>query len=87
MASKYRGPQFPDGKGWEDMTSAEKQTFIRASSEYHHKSRYEWALEFYDKTGPAWEELTEEQRVNIREENDRYAREMQEFGESLRINK
>jgi hypothetical protein len=69
---------------WHAMSSDEKQAFIRDSVERHHEQRYLAALEFYDRTGPAWADLTEEQRERIREENQRYDREMQAFGESLR---
>jgi predicted Fe-S protein YdhL (DUF1289 family) len=69
---------------WHSMTEDEKLAFVRDSVERHHEQRYLAALAFYDRTGPAWEDLTEEQRENVREENRRYDREMQAFGESLR---
>lgn len=72
------------GFNWDEMTSEEKRAFIRESLERHHERQYLGALELLNRTGPAWADLTEEQRENIREENRRYAREMQAFGESLR---
>ncbi len=53
--------------------------FCREAVEDHHRREYYWALEFYDHEGPDWEDLTEEQRQNIRETNDAHAREMHEF--------
>jgi hypothetical protein len=49
-----------------------------------HKREYYSALAMYEKTGPKWEELTEEQRETIREENRRYWGEMNQLGEMLR---
>jgi predicted Fe-S protein YdhL (DUF1289 family) len=69
---------------WNAMSPEEKRAFIRDSVERHHKEQYLWALECAGVAGPTWEDLTEEQRENIREENRRYQREMQEFGASLR---
>ncbi len=69
---------------WHSMSDEEKQAFIRESAERRHKERYQWALEYFNTTGPAWEDLTEEQRERIRETNRQYDREMQAFGESLR---
>lgn len=69
---------------WLLMSKEERQAFIKESIERHHKQRYMDALEFHGTVGPAWEDLTDEQRENIRQENRRYDREMQEFGESLR---
>jgi hypothetical protein len=48
-----------------------------------HRREYYGALEFYDREGPDWEDLTEEQRANIREINNQHAREMQEFGRMI----
>lgn len=68
---------------WHEMSLTEKQSFIRDSIEQNHKKKYQWALWITDRTGPTWEELTEEQRDHIRKINDQYEHEMQEFGESL----
>lgn len=69
---------------WDSMTDEQRAEFIRNSVERHHEQQYLAALGFYGKTGPAWADLTEEQRERIRQENHRYAQEMQAFGESLR---
>jgi predicted Fe-S protein YdhL (DUF1289 family) len=68
---------------WGKMTGDEKKDFIRDSLERHHEARYLAALAFFVLDGAPWAELTDEQREKIREENRRYDREMQEFGESL----
>ena len=69
---------------WNTMSQEERRAFIDESLEKHHESQYLAALEFSGVKGPAWTELTDEQRERIREENRRYDREMQAFGESLR---
>jgi hypothetical protein len=72
------------GIEWDKMSVDEKQSFVRDSIEKHHERRYLDVLESVGRSGPTWADLTEEQRENIRQENRRYDREMQEFGESLR---
>ena len=69
---------------WHAMTEDEKEKFIRDAVESAHERRYLNALAIFNRTGPAWTDLTEEQRERVREENQRYDHEMQEFGESLR---
>jgi TRAP-type C4-dicarboxylate transport system substrate-binding protein len=44
---------------------------------------YYTALNLMGVDGPRWEELSDEQRENIRQENNRYQQEMQAFGRSL----
>lgn len=51
--------------------------------ELGHKRDYEAALWSAGREGPAWEELTEEQRVRIRQINIENRREMQAFGEAI----
>jgi hypothetical protein len=50
----------------------------------YYKRSYEAALQLLDCGGPPWEELTHEQRVAVREECIRYAKELDDFGASLR---
>jgi predicted Fe-S protein YdhL (DUF1289 family) len=70
---------------WDLMSAEERSAFIRDSVENHHKAQYQQALASrLGANAPSWEELTDQQRENIREENRRFAREMQEFGNSLR---
>lgn len=68
---------------WEDMSQEQKSKFIKQSVEESHKQQYYSALEWAETSGPSWEELTEEQRTNIRETNRQYQQEMHEFGKSL----
>lgn len=70
---------------WQSMSIAEKQAFIRDSIEERHKEMYQLALRIADRTGPSWEELTEERRDIIRKANDRYESQLHEFGKSLRF--
>lgn len=44
---------------------------------------YEAALEWAETTGPAWEDLTNEQRAAIRETNDRHMRYMDNLGRAI----
>ena len=69
---------------WHAMTQDEKDKFIREAVESDHERRYLNALAIFDRTGPAWADLTEEQRERVREVNQCYDQEMQAFGESLR---
>lgn len=57
--------------------------FVKESIEDGHRRKYYDALEFMQVSGPDWEDLTEEQRVTIRQKNDEYAREMHEFGKAI----
>lgn len=66
------------------MTPDELKQHIVQATEAAHRREYESALALSGRQGPAWDDLTEEQRAAIREENRRYQREMQAFGESLR---
>lgn len=69
-----------------DLTDYPKEVlerFIHESIEDSHRHEYYWALEFYDHEGPDWEDLTEEQRENIRETSRAHAREMHEFGKQI----
>ena len=68
---------------WENMTQDQKSEFIKQSVEENHKSQYYASLKIFDFDGPKWEDLTEEQRINIREENRSYQQEMHDFGKSL----
>ena len=48
-----------------------------------HKQQYEQALEVAERTGPAWEELTEEQRHNIRKINLQHQQFMNSLGRAI----
>lgn len=69
--------------GWENVSAEHKKEFIRLSIEQGHKKEYYAALDLMGVEGPLWEELTDEQRENIRQENNRYQREMHEFGKLI----
>lgn len=76
------------GDDWKAMSDEGKRAFIEESIEDSHRREYYQAL-FYinfddiNEPTPLWEDLTEEQRSNIRDANDRYQEEMQEFGRKL----
>lgn len=71
---------------WKSMTSDEKDAFITASLERHHRSEYDSARDLMDcrSSTPEWEDLSEEERERIREENRRYQQEMHDFGQKIR---
>lgn len=76
------------GDDWIKLSKEGKQAFIKASVEDGHKREYYQALlwtNFNDLKDPIplWENLREEQRVNIRTTNDAYAESMREFGNGL----
>lgn len=79
-------PKSPDGKDWDDMSKEEKSIFIRQSVEFGYKKEYDIARSFrrvWDTT-PEWEDLSEEQKENIRQATHKHAQEMQAFGASLK---
>ena len=59
---------------------------IHAAVERNHKRQYEDALATAGRTdsAPKWEDLTEEQRANIRKVNNDHANWMNELGNSIR---
>lgn len=57
--------------------------FVDESIEDGYRREYYWALDFYSHDGPDWEDLTEEQRENIRERCKQNAQEMQQFGKAI----
>lgn len=65
---------------WNLMTEEQKKEFMKESVEENHKSQYYASLKIFDFDGPKWEDLTEEQREHVREENRRYQREMNDLG-------
>ena len=81
----YKSPEWQEllKDGYDSMSWEDKVRFVHCSVEDNHKREYYGALEFANAEGPAWEDLTDQQRANIREINDERAREMQEFGQSL----
>lgn len=80
MRSWYN--EFP---AWDEMNEKQKSDFIARSIEEGHKRHYYDALEMYKVSGPKWEELTEDQRQNIRDENRRFQREMNDIGNMIKI--
>ena len=58
---------------------------VAAAVERNHKRRYEDALAVSDvaDTAPKWEELTEEQRQNIRNINDEHDKWFNDLGAAL----
>ena len=48
-----------------------------------HKQQYEQALKSVDYAGPAWEELTEQQRENIRQTNRDHQKFMNDLGAAI----
>jgi hypothetical protein len=69
----------PDGRIKPELVEG----LVREGIEKGHKRDYEAALWLAEKDGPAWEDLTDEQRAAIRQINIEARREMQAFGESL----
>lgn len=69
--------------GWHNVDPEHKKEFIRLSIENGHMKEYYTALNLMGVKGPRWEDLSDEQRENIRQENNRYQQEMQAFGRSL----
>lgn len=71
---------------WHEMSDEQKSAFIKESINQSHKREYEWALELTGASGPAWEDLTQEQRDNVGKQVRAYNQEMREFGKSLSQN-
>lgn len=70
-------------EGFLGLSQENKQRFMDCSVEDNHRRQYYAALGLAGYEGPAWEELTDEQRQNIREENDRYTKDINDLGRSL----
>jgi hypothetical protein len=68
---------------WDEMSDDLKTQFVKESIEESHKEHYYLALKWAGVDGPKWEDLTEEQKNNVREENRRYQQKMNDFGNSL----
>lgn len=69
--------------GWETLDSNMRKRFVRLSIERGYIRDYNYALELYERDGPQWYELTDEQRQTVRDLSREHAREMHEFGKSL----
>lgn len=65
------------------MSPEERKAWMQEAAEREYKRNYEATLSWLGETGPAWEDMTEDQRSNIRAEIDRHAQEMHEFGKTL----
>lgn len=61
------------------LTEEEAENFMFWACEVGHKRDYNQALEFRNVEGPAWEELTEEQRQNIRDTNIAHGKAMNDL--------
>lgn len=57
--------------------------FVRESMEDGYRREYYADLRWANVEGPDWEDLTDEQRENIREEQRKHAQAMQEFGKAI----
>lgn len=55
----------------------------RLKTNSFYKRHYEDALYFAKREGPAWEDLTHEEREKVRDECIRYQQEASDFGKTL----
>jgi 1,4-alpha-glucan branching enzyme len=69
--------------GWHNIPTEQRKEFIRLSVEHGYKKDYYASLEWLGVEGPDWEDLSDEQRENIRAESRRYAQDMHAFGQAL----
>jgi len=60
--------------------------FIRDSIEDSYRLEYYRTLEWADHDGPDWEDLTDEQRENIKQIQLEHARDMHDFGIAIASN-
>jgi hypothetical protein len=74
-------------RGWDVMTSEEKQAFIAESWQQHLKEQYESSLEFRGVEGAPWEELSQDQKDSVEATVRQHAKDMQEFGEAIAAGK
>jgi len=70
-------------KSLRDQPEEIRKRFYREAVEDGYRKEYYASLNFMNERGLDWEDLTDEQRQGIREETNRYAREMHEFGKKL----
>jgi hypothetical protein len=71
----------PDGK----LTPEEAKEAVAIGRELAHSREYEAAIHSVGmtETAPKWDELSDFQRETIREENRRYWKSMQDFGQLI----
>ena len=69
--------------GWENMLDDHKKEFIRLSIEDGYRREYHATLEHTGHEAPAWDDLTEEQRINIRQLQREHAQAMNDFGKAI----
>ncbi|MBY3433555.1 hypothetical protein HFN89_05280 [Rhizobium laguerreae] len=69
----------PDGRIKPELVKA----LVKEGIEKAHKRDYEAALDWAGEDGPAWEDLTDEQRARIRQANIEHRQAMHAFGKSL----
>ena len=60
-----------------------RMRFHKEASEDGYRWEYYRALEWMNETGPDWEDLTDEQRDNIRQHQREHAQAMQNFGKAI----
>lgn len=66
------------------MTPEEFKEAVAYGKDLAYRRAYESAVWFSEREDlPTWDELTEEQKENIRIETRRYQKEMNDFGKSL----
>lgn len=68
---------------FQDLSPEMVRRFVRESMEDGYRWDYYRTLEWANKEGPDWEDLTNEQRENIRESQREHARAMQDFGKAI----
>ena len=67
-----------------EMTPEERKAFIDGALERSHRAEYNNARIMAGREDlPEWDKLTEEQRENIRAENRRFQREMDDLGKQI----
>jgi hypothetical protein len=92
MGNLPRDKKFYECGDWVDILAEKDLTdhprevlrrFTRESIEDGYRWEYYRALEWMNETGPDWEDLTDEQRDNIRQHQREHAQAMQNFGKAI----
>jgi hypothetical protein len=66
------------------MTPEQIKQAVKVGKDLGHRREYENALAVAGRTGPDWNDLTEEQRERIREHNREFWKDMHDLGEEIR---
>lgn len=69
--------------GWENMSTEHRKEYVRLSIEHGHIKEYYAAQEWMGQDGPRWEELTEDQKEYIRNENREHWAYMNKLGQAI----